>query len=166
MVSIPTWLGAYAKAMDGQLENVRKGDERASIDYADSMVRQTQAAGAAKDNARIQRGTEAQKLFTMFYSSLSVLFNQFHKTAQTYRITKDLPQLIASLTCLWFAPALLEELIRGNAPDDDEDWLTWILTKELFYPTATLVGVRDVASMLERRVVRSRGGCAPRGARG
>lgn len=150
-MSIPAWLGAYSKAMDGRLANVQKGDENSAVDYADSVVRMTQAAGSAKDLASVQRGGQAWKLFTMFYSSMSVQFNQFQKVAQEYSLNKDVPRLLGSLSLLWFIPAVLEEIIRGRGPDD-EDKAGWVLRKELLYPLQTVVLIRDLANALDRYI--------------
>jgi len=158
-MSVPSWLGAYRKAMDGGLENIAKGDELAAIDYADSVVRQTQAAGAAKDLASIQRGGEVQRLFTMFYSALSILFNQFERSRRQYIQDHNVPRLLASLALIWFVPALMEEIIRGRMPDDDDDdesWLKWLIGTLAWYPTATVVGVRDLANYMERKIATGR----------
>jgi hypothetical protein len=149
-VAVPTWLGAYQKAMDGALENVAKGDEEAAVAYADMVVRTTQSAGAAKDLASIQRGHEIQKLFTMFYSSLSIVFNQFERSRRQFVQDRNVPRLVASLTLIWFVPALLEDIIRGRMPDedDDESWLGWLVGNLASYPLAAVVGVRDVANAI------------------
>jgi hypothetical protein len=151
--SMPSWLAAYRKSMDGHVENVEKGDERGASEYADSVVRTTQAAGSAKDNAAIQRGGEAFKLFTMFYSSMSILFNQFKKAGNQYVMDRNIPRLMGSLALIWFVPAVLEDMLRGKAPgsdDDDESVLAWLLKKEIFYPFSTVVLLRDVANAIER----------------
>jgi hypothetical protein len=156
--SIPTWLGAYRKAMDGVLEGVAKGNETAAVDYADKVVRETQAAGGAKDLATVQRGSELRRLFTMFYSSMSILFNQFERSRQRFLLDKDVPRLLGTLTLVWLAPAIIEGLIRGQGPDDDEpeDWAWWVLKKELAYPFSTAVIVRDLASGLENALTSGR----------
>ncbi len=151
-VSLPTWLGAYRKALDGKVDNVAAGDEAAAIDYADSMVRQTQGSGAAKDLALVQRGAESFRIFTMFYSYFSVLFNQFGKTFRQFRADRNAPKLLASLALLWFGPAVMQELMLGRGPDDDadeEEWIKWLLGKELLYPFQSLVFVRDVANGMD-----------------
>lgn len=148
--SIPTWLGAYRKAMDGALEGVEKGDEQLAIDYADKVVRETQAAGAAKDLASVQRGGEAWRLFTMFYSSMSILFNQFARAGQRYTIERNLPQLIGAATLLWFVPVVLEAAIRGDTPDDDESWAEHLGKRLAAYPFGTVVLLRDLTSSLDR----------------
>lgn len=148
--AMPAWLGAYRKAMDGALDGTEAGDEQAAIDYADSVVRMTQAAGGAKDLATVQRGTETHRLFTMFYSSLSVQFNQFWAAGQQYRQDKNLPRLAGAAALLWFVPAIMEEVLRGQGPDDDEALAAWLAKKWLLYPFQTVVFVRDLASAMDR----------------
>lgn len=151
--AIPAWLGAYRKAMDGAMENVEKGDEKGATDYADQVVRTTQAAGSAKDNAAVQRGTETYKLFTMFYSSMSILFNQFKKTGSQFVMDRHVGRLVGSLALQWFLPAVLEDFLRGKGPGEDDDAETvakWLLRKEIFYPFSSIVIVRDLANAIER----------------
>lgn len=150
-VALPTWMGAYRKALDGQLENIPKGDERAAADYADQVVRQTQGSGSPKDLSRIQRGgkhnTEMLRLATMFYSYFSVLFNQFQKSFRQYKFDRNKGRLIGSMLLLWWLPAVLDDLLVGRGPDDDdeESWLAWLLKKQAQYPAGTIIGVRDIA---------------------
>lgn len=149
--SIPTWLGAYRKAMDGAVAGMEGGQEELAIDYADKVVRQTQAAGAAKDLASVQRGGEAWRLFTMFYSSMSIIFNQLERAGQRYALTRNAPQLAATIALIWFAPVVLEAAIRGEQPDDDEGWAKFLAKKIAAYPFGTVVLVRDLVGSLERR---------------
>lgn len=146
-VSMPTWFGAYHKAMDGFVDGIEKGDESAAIEFADKTVRTSQGAGAAKDLALVQRGNEAFRLFTMFYSYFSVLFNQFKKTHDQFRMDHNAPKLLASLVLIWFVPAVLEDLMLGRGPDDgadDEEWMRWALGKTMSYPFQSIVLMRDV----------------------
>jgi hypothetical protein len=151
-VSIPSWLGAYRKAMDGKLAGITAGDEPAAIGYADSVVRTTQAAGAAKDLAGVQRGTQFYKLFTAFYSSMSVLFNQFQRIPQEFAQTKDVRKLVSATALVWFLPAVLEDAIRGRGPDEDDDWWAWAGRKVALYPLGTMVFLRDIASAVDRSI--------------
>jgi len=152
-VSIPTWLGAYRKAMDGAVENIDKGDEKAAIDYADQSVRITQGSGSAKDLALVQRGSETFRLFTMFYSYFSVLFNQFQKSGWQFKIDKNYGKLIGSMFLLWFIPAAMEDLLLGRSPDpgdDPQDWEKWLAKKELMYPFQSVVLMRDVVNGMDK----------------
>lgn len=148
--SIPTWIGAYHKALEGNVENIQKDDENAAIEYADSLVRTTQSSGNVEDLAAIQRGRELQKLFTMFYSSWSVLYNQYRKAGFEAVSDKNIPKLFGAMTLMWFAPAVLESVIRGQAPDDDESWIAWLIKNEFFYPFSAIIGVRDIAYSVEK----------------
>lgn len=151
-VSLPTWMGAYRKALDGNVENIKAGDELSAIDYADGIVRKTQGAGAPKDLALVQRGSEVFKLFTMFYSFFSVLFNQFQKTGNQFVSDKDVPKLMGSLFLLWFLPAVIEDLILGRGPGEDaeaEEYAKWALKKEVMYPFQSVVLMRDVVNGMD-----------------
>jgi hypothetical protein len=154
-VSMPTWLGAYQKALDGKIETVQAEDEAGAIDYADSVVRMTQAAGSAKDLASIQRGGELLRLFTTFYSAMSIVYNQFGKAVNQYQQDKNLPHLIGSAVMLWFAPVVLEEWIRGRGPDDDDDesWAAYLARKGALFPLGTVPFIRDIASAVEWRMM-------------
>ena len=146
-VSVPTWLGAYRKAMEGHVPNAAKGDEAAAIDYADQAVRESQSSGAVKDLARIQRGNEAFRAFTMFYSYFSALFNLLRRRRQDLQLGNiNLPQFAASMAVLWIAPAVLGELVAMRGPDDDEEWAKWAAQQSILYPFQTMIGVRDVAN--------------------
>ena len=69
MVDVPTWLGAYEKAVaDGN------ADERA-VALADQAVIDAQGGGMVKDLSAIERGGPAQKLFTVFYSFMNTALN-------------------------------------------------------------------------------------------
>ena len=150
-VSLPTWLGAYRKAMDGEAEGIPAGDEPKAIDFADSILRRSQSAGGAKDLAGIQGPNPLIRVFTVFYSYFNVLFNLFARRMQMMNFKKpsDYPRFVASMVALWFAPAVLSEIVAGRGPDDDEDWdeyakrsaTTWAL-----YPLQSVAFVRDIVS--------------------
>jgi hypothetical protein len=154
--SLPSWNGAYRKAMEGQVEGLTKGNEFHAIDYADKVVRQTQGVGSPKDLALVQRGPEAYRLFTMFYSYWNVLYNQFAKTTHQYQLDRatgsqirSKATFIASMSMLWFVPAVMQELVTGRSPspDDDSDkWWAWFAKNELQYPFQTVILLRDIVN--------------------
>lgn len=150
-LSVPAWMGAYEKAMDGEVENIDKGDEKSAVEYADSTVRKTMAAGAAKDLAQVQRGNELKRLFTAFYSQLSIQFNLLQQAGQHFALTKDFGRLASAATFLWFLPAILDDVIKGRGPDDEDEWLPWVTKKAATYPFQTMVFMRDIVNMMERR---------------
>lgn len=144
-VAIPTWEAAY----NLKFKELGFKNEQKAIDYADMVVRTSQSSGGAKDLAAIQRGSELKKMFTMFYSFFSVLYNRFAEVKGYQKKHKDMPKLVASLVYLWFAPAVLGELIAGRGPDDEEEWLKWA-GKEMFaYPFQAIVGIRDIVNAIK-----------------
>lgn len=151
VVVMPTWLGAYNKALAEGMQ------EQEAIYAADKAVRSSQGASAPKDMAAIQRGTgkwgEALKLFTMFYSYLSA-FHQRQMTlgrdisaagrAGPREALRMTPQLAARAWWLIAVPPILSELLAGRGPDDEEDWGWWAFRKMLFQMLGPIPLVRDL----------------------
>ncbi|ALC13838.1 MuF-C-terminal domain-containing protein [Sphingopyxis sp. 113P3] len=150
VVVIPTWLGAYDKAI---AEGMSEDD---AVYAADKAVRQSQGAGAAKDLAAIQsgRGTfgEAAKLLTMFYSYMSAFYQRQRSFARDVRAAKlsDGPGLLARAWWLFIVPPLLSELLAGRTPDDDDDesWAEWALSNIIFQIFGPVPVLRDIGPTL------------------
>lgn len=148
-VDIPTWLGAYQKGLSDF-----SGDETRAISYADSIVRLTQGSGSAKDLARIQKGTEYHKLFTMFYTYFNTLYNLAARRINDVNMNRDAASVIRAANSFIFLivmPAICSEIAAGRAPDDDEDYWTWSAQQILMYPFQTIVGVRTLAGVVEAK---------------
>ncbi len=131
IVSTGTWLGAYDKA-------IAQGRDNDSAVYdADKSVRQSQGSGAAKDMARVQRGTgkmgEAWKLSTMFYSYSSAFYQRQYRLARnTSQAIRDrdaafIPEFSARVLWLFLVPSVLAEILAGRGPEDEEDEAAWAL---------------------------------------
>lgn len=151
---LPTWNGAYAKALT---EN--GGDIEAAARYADAVVERTQVGGAEKNLAAVQRGSELGKLMTMFYSYFSALYNLSARRVTMLHRRRDAASVyrLATLVLLtWFAEPVLMGTLLGKAPDDEgddwEDWLSWGAKEAFFNPFNMVVGVRDVAYMVDSYV--------------
>lgn len=151
---LPTWNGAYAKALT---EN--GGDIEAAARYADAVVERTQVGGAEKDLAAVQRGSELGKLMTMFYSYFSALYNLSARRVAMLRRRRDAASVYRLATLVlstWFAEPVLMGTLLGKAPDDEgddwEDWLSWGAKEAFFNPFNMVVGVRDAASMVDSYV--------------
>ncbi len=144
-ISVPVWIDEYNKARE------ETGDEEKALRAADALIRQTQGSGMVKDLAAIQRGPEMMKLFTMFYSYFSALYNLFASRLQQTKGTSDIPRLIAGAVWLWFFPALLSELATGRGPgddDNDDEKLKWLYKTIVAYPFQAIPGIRDAVSSL------------------
>lgn len=144
-VTLPTWLGAYRKALhEGRAESD-------AISLADRAVRDSQGAASAKDLAAVQRGPEFMKLTTMFYSYFS---HYYQRQATLVRDARqagatDVPQLLARAFFLMVAPALGSALATGRGPKEDEDWGAWAARKVGLGLFNGIPMVRDVASMAD-----------------
>lgn len=148
MVVLPTWIGAYNKALAAG-----KSEEQA-IYEGDKAVRQSQGAGAAKDLAAVQRGTgkwgELLKIATMFYSYMSALYQRQRTlgrdTATAVREGNKAmtPQLLARAWWLLVVPPVLSQLLAGRGPDQDEDWGTWSFKQMLFNLLGPIPFARDL----------------------
>lgn len=150
-VALPAWIGAYQKAMDGELENVKAGDRDKAIDYADHVVRTTIAAASVKDLPNIMNKPGPAKLFTMYYGPMNIVFNNIQK--ETHQFSKEsIPKLIGAATFLWFGSAAIQNVITGKSPgadDDMETWLKFLAKSSLHFGAEQFIGLRDAARLVE-----------------
>lgn len=145
MVVIPTWIGAYNKAI------ASGATEDAAIYEGDKAVRKSQGSGAAKDMAAVQRGTgkagELLKYMTMFYSYMSAMYQRQRTLGRDVRAASpaDAPEMLSRFLWLAVVPPVLAGILSGNGPDEDEDWATWTFKEMLFNALGPIPVVRDLA---------------------
>lgn len=142
-VDVPTWLGAYEKAI-----SEGNSDERAG-QLADQAVIDAQGGGQMKDLSAIERGGPAQKLFTVFYSFMNTALNV--GVAQTMT-EKSKAKLVADYLLLYSVPAVLTVALKDALmPGDSGDWddpekiLRKLLEAQLDNLFGLMVGVRELA---------------------
>lgn len=142
-VDVPTWWGAYEKAVaDGY------GDERA-IALADQAVIDSQGGGELKDQAAIERGGPAAKLFTVFYSFMNTALNLGVVQGATADTPAKRAKLAADMLLLYTVPALLGSLMKdaltpGDGGDDDlEKLLRKLGAEQISYILGLFVVVRE-----------------------
>lgn len=113
LVDIPTWRGAYAKA-------VAEGhDERTAVNLADQGVKDAQGGGEEVDQAGVERGSAYAKLFTVFYSYMGSTLNTAYTSAKT---DKNKARAAANILLIVTVPAILQSLLRDAlTPGDDDD---------------------------------------------
>jgi hypothetical protein len=157
-VTIPTWIGAYEKAYNGAVDGIRAAHEQDSIDYADSVIRITQGSGDVKDLSRIQRGSEIQKLFTMFFNWWNTQGNQAVRVKNQYSFDKNKMTALTSAMLLWFLPPIIDGVLLGNLnltslDEENDNTLTdkgkWYFNEVWTYPFNTLPLARDIVNGLE-----------------
>jgi hypothetical protein len=143
MVDVPTWWGAYEKAIaDGN-------DEDRAIALADQAVIDAQGGGQTKDLSAIERGGPAQRLFTVFYSFMNTALNL--GVAQT--MSADTPakkgKLAADYALLYVVPAVLGYFLKaaltpGDSGDDDPEKIAKkLLANQIDYLMGLMVVVRE-----------------------
>lgn len=148
-VTVPTWLGAYNKAQhDGRTE-------AEAIAYADKQVRLSQGAGGTKDLVRVQRDSEAMKLFTMFYSYFSHYYNAQRDVGRRFRDARtpgDFGEALARAFWLNGPGVLAAAFLSGQGPGDDESWGAWAARVLFFNLFLGIPIVRDLANLASNAV--------------
>ncbi len=114
VADIPTWWGAYEKALSEGI-----GEDRA-IALADQAVIDSQGGGSLKDQSAIERGGPALKLFTTFYSFFNVSLNLGAGAAMT---ADSKAKLAADYLLLYSVPVVLAAALKDAlTPGDSGDW--------------------------------------------
>jgi hypothetical protein len=147
IVAMPTWLGAYNKAISQGLS------EDDAIAASDKAVRASQGSGRAKDLAAIQApNSEFMKLFTLFYSYFNVQYQRQRDIGRAAARGDIVPALNMTFWMLIAAP-LAGAIMTGDLPDfeDDEGWLEWAAYKVFGNMWAGVPLLRDVTGYIERK---------------
>jgi hypothetical protein len=162
-VDVPTWLGAYEKAM-ADPANVREDgtiDEARVVALADQAVLDSQGGGQIKDMASVQRGSAYLKLLTNFYSFFNTTFNLWSESVHEaqYRKWKSdgqamiVGRLMVDYLALFLIPATLGTVVRGlmksGDDDDDESFVKDIVGANLAYMAGTMVGLRELGGAVQ-----------------
>ena len=140
LVDVPTWHGAYEKAMS---EGV---DEGRAFALADQAVLDAQGGGQLKDLSAIERGGPAQKLFTVFYSFMNTALNLGITQGMT---AKSSGKLAADMAMLFIVPPLLGVMLKqALQPGGEDEWDMDKLAKtlageQLGYLTGMMFMVRE-----------------------
>ena len=122
IVDTAIWHGALAKAMDNGK------DLDTAIKLADQTVLDTQGGGQIKDLSEFERGSNTQKLFTVFYAYMNTALNQGFVEVKTQ---KSKAKLAANLIMIYVIPNALNAMIRSALiPGDDDEDLAKKLAKE------------------------------------
>lgn len=158
LVAVPTWLGAYNKAIAAGYE------ETQAIHEADSAVRESQGAGAAKDLAAIQRGRgpagELGKSLTMFYSFQSAQYNRLvqlgwdvGEAKRAKALLESSPELAARMMVLTLLVPVIGSLLGGGGPDEDneESWTEWAAKQSLYGLGAPVPFLRDAVPVAVKK---------------
>jgi hypothetical protein len=116
LVDVPTWQGAYERAIS------EGNDEARAVALADQAVIDAQGNGQTKDLAAIERGPQALKLFTTFYSFMNLGLNLGVASKMS---PGSRAKFAADMLLLYTVPAVLGSILKdaftpGDAGDDEE----------------------------------------------
>ncbi len=149
IADIPTWLGAYEKAMADEAN-----DEARAVALADQAVLDSQGGGQIKDLAGVQRGGPLLKLWTNFYGYFNVTWNLSAESVKRTNFSDPISigRLAVDLLLLYAVPAtlgvLMKEALVGD-DDDDEKLMRKIIQANLSYMAGTMIGLRELGSVLQ-----------------
>ena len=139
VVDIPTFLAAENLALKSGMS------EGKAIKFAEHIVRTSQGSGATLDLARIQRTPGMMRALTMFMTFFSVLYNAL--AIITGKVNIKSPASVLKFTIrmgtILVATQAAEALMRGEKPDDDEDYASWLALKSFFFATSSVPLLRD-----------------------
>lgn len=143
MVDVPTWWGAYEKAIAAGNEETR------AVALADQAVIDAQGGGQTKDLSAIERGGPAQKLFTVFYSFMNTALNLGIDKTMSADTPAKRAKLAADYALLYVVPAVLGYFLKaaltpGDAGDDDPEKIAKkLLANQIDYLMGLMVVVRE-----------------------
>lgn len=140
IVDTAIWHGALAKAMDNGK------DLDTAIKLADQTVLDTQGGGQIKDLSEFERGSNTQKLFTVFYAYMNTALNQGFVEAKTQ---KSKAKLAANLIMIYVIPNALNAMIRSALipGDDDEDLAKKLAKEQISFLLGLFVGGRELTQL-------------------
>lgn len=152
IVDVPTWWGAYEKAM---AEDDMTQDK--AIALADQAVLDAQGSGQIKDQAGIMRGGAGLKLLTTFYSFFNTTFNLTAEAAGRTNFKKpgQVALFAADMVLLYSLPAFLTTLLKAALMGDweDEDKMAKkIAGDQISFALSTIIGLREASAGVQAAV--------------
>ena len=147
IADIPTWLGAYEKALAHGI------DEERAVLLADQAVIDSQATGQMKDMAEIQRGNPALKLWTNFYTFFSAAWNlnvdAVHRT--DFKSPASIGRLAGDMLLLNIIPVILGKMLKDalKGEDEEDDWAKAMAAEVAAYMANMLIGFREFSGILQ-----------------
>lgn len=143
VVDVPTWWGAYEKAIAAGNEETR------AVALADQAVIDAQGGGQTKDLSAIERGGPALRLFTVFYSFMNTALNLGVAQTMGANTPAKRAKLAVDYLMLYTVPAVLGYTLKaaltpGDSGDDNlEEIAKKLAAEQLSYLMGLMVVVRE-----------------------
>ncbi len=116
-VDLPTWLGAYEKAL------AEGNGEEMSVMIADRAVKNSQGSGSLADLSAIERESAWSKFFTVFYTFFNTALNLAAVSFKTEKGFKRAGTLLMVLVMQPVIEGFLRSAIGSALGEGDDDWL-------------------------------------------
>jgi hypothetical protein len=143
-----TWHAAYNKGVDKNMGHYE------AVQYADSVLDNTQTSGLFSDRAGFERGTigkytrqaETVKMLTSLGSYMMAKGNIAAESIGRAKGIKGAFESSFELALLFVPEVLIIGLLKSQFPDDDEDlsFLGWLLGKSSEQVLGTMPVVREI----------------------
>jgi hypothetical protein len=147
LVDVPTWWGAYEKAIS------EGNNEDRAVALSDQAVIDAQGSGGIKDQSAIERGGPAIKLFTVFYSFFNTALNLGVQKAMS---SESKAKLAADYLLLYVVPVILVAAMKDAlTPGDSGDWddpekmRKKLASEEIQYLFGLMFGVRELSGFAQ-----------------
>jgi hypothetical protein len=142
LVDVPTWTAAYQKALDAGSAEVD------AVALADAAVRESQGSGFISDTSKVQRDHPLLMQFASFFNSTyNLIAERTNRTEWTNPASVGI--WLGHMTLLSVLPAtvggLVLDLLKGDEPEDDEDWAKRLAQWNLGFVMGLFLGVREFA---------------------
>ncbi len=151
-VDLPTWWGAYYKAVAKQdgitVSADGKIDDSRAVALADQAVIDSQGSGLKKDLARYERATGAMRLLAGFMSYMNAMFNQNYRIARSERsVPRKVHDLLLINTMPVVGMVLLKALLVPGGDDEPEDLAKKMATEQVGFLFGQMIGLREISQI-------------------
>lgn len=150
-VSIPVWTAAFEQRM-AETGN----DTDASVKFADAVIQTTMGSGRDVDQSAMVSGKGAMNAFKQMFL---MFFNYFQAQGQRLVVAGAISKqewnsgnranAVANFTVKYMfivaLPAIITEFLFGWGDDDDDEYMKRAIESTVFFQTAMVPLVRDVA---------------------